>query len=141
MKTSLRDQVFKLECFRFYSPTTRKDSCGSGGNFVAGEMNSCLANSDRNSTQTNPLKTDNKFFGTGGDGEFKNAAGQLDISSVKPWATYNFKAGETYTLTITGRSSKFSIDRILIADLNKYDYAKYNAYAKNAVQNECVVGN
>ncbi|WP_366183779.1 hypothetical protein [Flavobacterium ovatum] len=111
------------------------------GNFVAGEMNSCLANADRNSTQTNSLKTDTKFFGAGGDGEFKNAAGQLDISSVKPWATYNFKAGETYTLTITGRSSKFSIDRILIADLNKYDYAKYNAYAKNAVQNECVVGN
>ena len=109
------------------------------GDFVAGNMHSCLANADRNSTKTNPLKTDTKFFGTGGEGEFKNAAGQLDLNSEKPWATYNFKAGEIYTLTITGRSSKYSIDRILIVDLNKYDYSKYNAYAKNAVQNDCFI--
>ncbi|WP_111708592.1 carbohydrate-binding protein [Lutibacter citreus] len=108
------------------------------GDFIAGEMHSCLKNADRNSTNTNALKKDTKFFGTGGDGEFKNAAGQLDLHNVKPWATYNFKAGETYTLTITGRSSEFSMDRILIVDLNKYDYANYNKYAKNAVQNPCV---
>ena len=108
------------------------------GDFVAGDMHTCLKNYDRNSTNTNALKKDTKFFGTGGIGEFKNAAGQLDLHSVKPWATYSFKAGETYTLTITGRSSEFSIDRILIVDLNKYDYANYNKYAKNAVQSPCV---
>ncbi|WP_139959631.1 carbohydrate-binding protein [Flavicella sediminum] len=108
------------------------------GDFVAGTMDPCLKNYERNSTKTPPLKQNTKFFGTGGLGEFKNAAGQLDLHSVKPWATYEFKAGETYTLTITGRSSQFSMDRILITDLNKYDYSKYNTYAKNAVQSPCL---
>lgn len=107
------------------------------GDFVAGAMDACLTNSHRNSTNTNTLKENTKFFGTGGKGVFNNPAGQLDLHSVKPWATYNFKAGQSYTLTITGRSSQFSIDRILIVDLTKYDYSKYQNYVKNAVQNPC----
>ncbi|MCM8532078.1 MAG: Ig domain-containing protein [Lentisphaeraceae bacterium] len=59
------------------------------------------------------LKRDTKLFG-GEDKSFRWAS-VLDLGShnfTKP--VYDFKAGETYTLVISGRSKAFKIDRILL---------------------------
>lgn len=37
---------------------------------------------------------------------------------------YNFKAGETYTLTMAGRSKLFAVDRILLYNIEDYDFAE-----------------
>jgi hypothetical protein len=71
------------------------------GDFVAGNT----------SATTAMLKNNNKFFGGA-----ENAWGwaeKLDINHVKHDAVYIFKAGETYTLTISGRSINWNIDRIV----------------------------
>lgn len=57
------------------------------------------------------LKTDTKMFGGKADGWGWTT--QLDVSHKKYEAQYRFKAGETYELTIHGRSKNFNIDRIL----------------------------
>ncbi|MDQ8198650.1 hypothetical protein QEH56_10845 [Pelagicoccus enzymogenes] len=67
------------------------------------------------------LKSNTKFFGGKNDGSFvwqggyeNNFQGRLDPGGHqnKRVAIYNFKAGETYTLVIHGRSKAFKIDRI-----------------------------
>jgi len=63
------------------------------------------------------LKQNNKFFG-GGDKEFKWASGEkLDLGGHKNKriAVYQFKAGKTYKLTISGRSQKFKLDKIMFS--------------------------
>lgn len=67
------------------------------------------------------LKEDEKIFV--GRGGYQDATGsydwrwgsKLDIHglSSQPTAVYRFKAGETYTLVVSGRSTYFAIDRIL----------------------------
>lgn len=57
------------------------------------------------------LKSDTKMFGGSADGW--GWTKQLDVSHVKYEAEYLFKSGETYELTIHGRSKNFNIDRIL----------------------------
>ncbi|GAA3514664.1 hypothetical protein GCM10022393_30780 [Aquimarina addita] len=61
------------------------------------------------------LKSDTKFFG-GNDKSFVWADGsRLDLGGEtnKRSAIYDFKAGETYTLTVSGRSQLFKLDRIM----------------------------
>ena len=61
------------------------------------------------------LKTDTKFYG-GDDRKFVWASGaRLDPGghNNKRVAIYNLKAGETYTLTLSGRSQQFKADTIL----------------------------
>lgn len=58
------------------------------------------------------LKEDTKMFGGAAD---KWAwATQLDADHKKFPASYHLKKGETYELTISGRSKNFNIDRILL---------------------------
>lgn len=61
------------------------------------------------------LKKDTKFYG-GDDKKFVWASGKrLDPGghNNKRNAVYHLKAGEIYTLTVSGRSQKFKLDRIL----------------------------
>jgi len=59
------------------------------------------------------LEKDTKIFvSRGGNGDW-GWANKLDINHVQPAAIYNFKAGKTYTLYLSGRSLRFNIDRIL----------------------------
>lgn len=61
------------------------------------------------------LQSDTKFFG-GNDKSFVWADGnRLDLGGEtnKRFAIYDFKAGETYTLTISGRSQLFKLDRMM----------------------------
>ncbi|MCG8699160.1 MAG: T9SS type A sorting domain-containing protein, partial [Bacteroidales bacterium] len=57
------------------------------------------------------LTKNNKFFGgaSGGWGW----AQKIDVNHQKYSAIYKFKAGKTYTLTVSGRSQRFNIDRIV----------------------------
>ena len=57
------------------------------------------------------LKEDTKMFG--GNADDWGWTKQLDVSHKKFPAKYLFKEGETYQLTIQGRSKNFNIDRIL----------------------------
>ncbi|MEM9339582.1 MAG: hypothetical protein AAGA66_12685 [Bacteroidota bacterium] len=83
------------------------------------------------------LEKDSKFFGASNEGW--KPRGLLDVHlPYKPWAVYTFKAGETYTLTITGRSTKYFIDRIIIYDLHKYKWGEMNQFLNKATQSLCL---
>ncbi|MCG8698371.1 MAG: T9SS type A sorting domain-containing protein, partial [Bacteroidales bacterium] len=71
------------------------------GDFTAGKGGAAV----------NILKSNTKFFGGAAGGW--GWAQQLDVNHKKYAAIYKFKAGKTYTLTISGRSQRFNIDRIL----------------------------
>ena len=59
------------------------------------------------------LNQDTKMFvGRGGNGDW-GWASKFDINHVQPTAIYNFKAGQTYTLYMSGRSQRFNVDRIV----------------------------
>lgn len=62
------------------------------------------------------------FVGRGGNGDW-GWGHKLDRKHVQPEAIYKFKKGDVYTLYISGRSTRFNIDRIVFvktdADLNK----------------------
>lgn len=61
------------------------------------------------------LQSDYKYFG-GGDNHFLWQSGnRIDLGGHKNKrvAVYDFKAGETYTLVIHGRSQRFKINRII----------------------------
>lgn len=59
------------------------------------------------------LNKDTKIFvSRGGKGNW-GWANKLDINHVQPAAIYNFKAGQTYALYLSGRSLRFVMDRIL----------------------------
>lgn len=76
------------------------------------------------------LQTDTKFFGGKNDGSFvwaggfqNNFQGNLDPGGHqnKRVAIYNFKAGETYTLVVHGRSKAFKIDRFAFSLASRPD--------------------
>ena len=58
------------------------------------------------------LRSDTKMFGGAPDGW--GWATQIDVDHIKYPVLYQLKAGETYELTITGRSKNFNIDRIVL---------------------------
>lgn len=110
------------------------------GDFEVGEVDDCVNTKNLDFLQSSKLdilKHDSKFFGA--SNEKWSPTGKLDAHGVsfKPWAIYNFKAGETYTLVISGRSSKYYIDRILLVDIHKYTFGEFSNYVNNAVQNAC----
>lgn len=53
------------------------------------------------------------FVGRGGNGDWGWGT-NYDINHVQPKAIFNFKAGQVYTLTMSGRSQRFNVDRILL---------------------------
>ena len=59
----------------------------------------------------NLLKKETKLFG--GHHEKWGWALKLDEKHKKYTPSYKFKTGETYTLTVYGRSQRFNIDRII----------------------------
>lgn len=69
----------------------------------------------------NVLKSDTKMFGGNADGWGWTRS--LDRDHKKFPAVYNLKAGETYEMTISGRSKNFNIDRFILvhadADMRK----------------------
>ncbi|QTN32914.1 hypothetical protein HZ994_11455 [Akkermansiaceae bacterium] len=58
------------------------------------------------------LRSDTKMFG--GDPKGWGWATQIDVNHIKYPVLYRLKQGETYELTISGRSKNFNIDRILL---------------------------
>jgi hypothetical protein len=69
---------------------------------------------DYESATTAPLsvlRTDTKMFGGKPDGWGWTTL--LDVDHEKHPAIYQFKSGEVYELTISGRSKNFNVDRIL----------------------------
>ena len=108
------------------------------GDFDAGEVYSSAdcVNTNGYVPPTKYMLSDyKKFFGA--SNQKWTTTGKLDNHSTKPWAIYELKAGQTYTLTITGRSKNYMIDRIMLVDLHKYNYNQFNNYLHNAVQNSC----
>ncbi|MFK7910971.1 MAG: hypothetical protein AB8F34_10290 [Akkermansiaceae bacterium] len=65
-----------------------------------------------NNTPLKVLKTETKMFG--GRPKDWGYAVQLDVKHKKYTPVYRLKSGETYTLTIHGRSKNFNIDRIIL---------------------------
>jgi len=74
-----------------------------------------VGNSHGDEAPLEVLQSDTKFFG-GNDNSFVWASGnKLDLGghNNKRRAIYDFKAGETYTLVVSGRSQLFKLDRIM----------------------------
>ena len=75
------------------------------------------------------LTSNTKFFGGNAGGW--GWAEKLDDTSVNPDVKYNalyvFNAGESYTLTVSGRSQRFNIDRIILHKTSLSDSAWQNA--------------
>jgi hypothetical protein len=63
------------------------------------------------------LKDETKLFG--GDATKWGWSHQLDVNHKKYAPRYLLKAGETYELTVSGRSKNFNIDRILFVHEDK----------------------
>ena len=57
------------------------------------------------------LKSDNKLFG--GSDKGWGWTSKLDVNHEKYQPIYKLKAGETYQLTVSGRSQRFNMDRII----------------------------
>jgi len=84
------------------------DKCNDGYVRVEGDF-------ERGDDKTAPLaelKKDNKFFGGNADGW--GWATRLDIHHKKYPAVYRFKAGQTYTFVLHGRSQRWNVDRIVL---------------------------
>lgn len=78
------------------------------------------------------LKKDTKFFG-GKDKQFAWSSGnRLDLGGEKNKrnAVYTFKAGEEYTLVVSGRSQKFKIDQFMFSKSAKVQLNKGKKKAK-----------
>ena len=58
------------------------------------------------------LTTSTKMYG--GSPTSWGWANLLDAGTNKRWPVYNFTAGSTYQLTVSGRSIKFNLDRIVL---------------------------
>jgi hypothetical protein len=84
------------------------DKCNDGYVRIEGDF-------DRGGEKTAPLaelKKNNKFFGGNADGW--GWATRLDIHHKKYPAVYRFKADQTYTFVLHGRSQRWNVDRIVL---------------------------
>ncbi|MGC6506732.1 MAG: DUF5060 domain-containing protein [Coraliomargaritaceae bacterium] len=82
------------------------------GNYNAGPS---PGNTHGSQAQLSTLQSNTKFYG-GSNLAFSWATGnRLDLGghNNKRVAVYNFQAGETYTLVVSGRSQKFKLNRIV----------------------------
>lgn len=84
------------------------------------------------------LRKNVKFFGGNANGW--GWAQKLDLGghNNKRIAVYNFKAGETYTLTIHGRSKNFNMDRIVFFKQDRHSVADAQA-TQNLEETKCTV--
>jgi len=90
------------------------------------------------------LKTDTKYFGGNGDawewsaGDWHFTGGRLDPGGKKNkrQAVYQFKAGETYTLVISGRSKSFRINRVLFRHVSVSKNDAHNLNLEESVKIE-----
>lgn len=67
------------------------------------------------------LQTDTKIFGGNPDSWGKAFTLDLGSHNTKRVPVYGFKAGQTYTVTISGRSKQFNFDRIVFYKNGKYN--------------------
>ncbi len=82
------------------------------------------------------LTQDTKMFvGRGGNGDW-GWASKFDINHVQPSAIYHFKAGEVYTLTVSGRSTRFNIDRILFVKTTANQTVEKNGTTESATYDD-----
>jgi hypothetical protein len=74
----------------------------------------------------NLLQNNTKFFG--GNASNWGWAAQLDDANGVKWnAEYNFIAGQTYTLVLSGRSIRWNVDRIVLRKAGTPDSTWQNA--------------
>ena len=100
------------------------DKCNDCYIKMAGDFTSPYLVTDITKPNTNDLKTDIKFFG-GNAHPNMGWASLLDFpvpnqEHAKVAPLYVFKAGQTYTFTISGRSKRFNLDFFLLYDTKKY---------------------
>ncbi|WP_299460288.1 gliding motility-associated C-terminal domain-containing protein [uncultured Microscilla sp.] len=75
---------------------------------------------DKNAAALNFLQENQKLFGGKEDSWGTCESLHLSNGAYKS-AVYNFKAGETYTLILSGRSKNFNLDRILFFNIDQYN--------------------
>ncbi len=91
----------------------REDMCNDvylrvEGNYGSGDPELSLAT----------LREDGKFWGNSADLDWSNWATQIvDGHGVTP-ARYQFEAGELYTVVVSGRAQRFSVDRIVVTRID-----------------------
>jgi len=73
------------------------------------------------------LMNDTKIFGGAHNGW--GWAASLDRDHNKRFARYAFKAGEIYTLVLSGRSQRFNVDRIVIYERSLYPQNEWKSTA------------
>ncbi len=90
-----------------------------------------------NHASLSELKEDQKFFG--GNANDWGFALRYDIDNSHKFrdAVYQFKAGQTYTLYVSGRSKNWNIDRIVIYDLSRYSLNEARNQARNGAESAC----
>jgi hypothetical protein len=96
------------------------DKCNDGYVKMAGDFTSPFTGPATLEPDVAHLKGNEKFFGGATHPAFGWAT-ELDyLGHIKVAARYNFKAGETYTLTVSGRSVRWNTDFITL-----YNEAEY----------------
>ncbi|MGY6649627.1 hypothetical protein [Wenyingzhuangia sp. IMCC45574] len=108
------------------------------GDFEAGEIYSeatCVNTNNYIPPTKANLTAFEKLFG--GSNERWSLGTVMDVNHKKKWPLYKLKAGETYVLTISGRSRNYFIDRIMMVDVHKYNWGEFTNYLNNATQNSC----
>jgi gliding motility-associated-like protein len=75
---------------------------------------------DQNAAALNFLQENQKLFG--GEKDRWGTCESLHLSNgAFKSAVYNFKAGETYSLILSGRSKNFNLDRIILFNIGQYN--------------------
>jgi len=94
------------------------------GDYTAGSGGATLEN----------LKKDNKLFG----GNDKTCAWSgdksLDVHDVKYCPKYNFKSGQVYTLTMSGRAQRCNVNRIIFATADAKTKAQNTSTPESKVE-------
>lgn len=104
------------------------DKCNDGYVKMEGDFGASpnAGNNHKDDAPEDMLRKNTKFFGGTANGW--GWALQLDAGGYdnKRQAVYNFKAGETYTFTLSGRSIRWNVDRIVF---RKEGVSNNDAYA------------
>lgn len=95
------------------------DKCNDGYVKLTGKFEAGDGNRD---APKEILKKDTKLYG--GDADKWAWASKLDANHKKYNPRYKLKAGEKYTLTLSGRSIRWNVDRIVFQNMKTGDKAK-----------------
>ena len=100
---------------------SHKRLTGDDGKMARADMcNDCYLRVEGDYRSGNPklsleqLRKDAKFWGGSADLEWSNWANRLVHDDDIQEARYQFKAGKVYTIVISGRAQRFSLDRIVV---------------------------